>query len=250
MKSNIEQNNYTIKLNQQSIKSLQEQLNSNSLSDSQRAQIKQAIVDLGLQIKNLDEANKIMYADLESQKFTNADAIRSLNDLIYSNKTIENNEKIVNEIYLAALIRDNGNFSEEQTSQLLSIASQCAISGGPAVFKARSLFSLIDESITFNDKDICYAQGIILKHKKEVSNFMVYPNPTTGKIRVDYNVSSINPGLIEIYDGVGRKVRSIKLLPENHEEELDLSDLMEGLYTYRFIFDQSVIDNGQISLIR
>ena len=43
------------------------------------------------------------------------------------------------------------------------IATQCPLIGGPAVYLARPIVELFDESITYNDAAVCLSQGVSMK---------------------------------------------------------------------------------------
>lgn len=58
----------------------------------------------------------------------------------------------------------------------------------------------------------------------ETNNFVVYPNPTEGILKIDSQKSEINS--IEIYDYLGKKV----LQSKSFVSELDISNLNSGIY--------------------
>ncbi len=254
LKNTLNQNAFTIKSNLESIKTLQSQLVADGLTDTQRNQIKSSILNLQSNIKTLDITNRQIYSDLESQKYTNADFLKDLNDRILTPKTIEVNERDVNAIYANAIVKNNSQFTETEISRLFAIASQCVISGGPAVFKARSLYSMIDNNIRFSDKDICFSQGIMLRHRntsEENPNMIIFPNPSTGKFTVRYDLENKSDVYLSIFDELQREVKFYKLDGNASQMEIDLSEFDNGMYIYKIkSSDNSIHAQGRLSLIK
>ena len=70
-----------------------------------------------------------------------------------------------------------------------------------------------------------------IEEAPEVQNLSVYPNPTNGVVTIsEYDVNKV-----EIYDGVGKKVREY-----TSQRILDLSDLSSGEYILRITLPQGV----------
>jgi|GEM_PF-1793043 len=69
----------------------------------------------------------------------------------------------------------------------------------------------------------------------ETSNFIVYPNPTDGIVKIYSNNSEV--ASIEIYDGIGKKVFE----NNSNVSEIDITHLNSGIYFCRITtFDNSV----------
>lgn len=67
-------------------------------------------------------------------------------------------------------------------------------------------------------------------------DFIIYPNPTTGGCRVDFNGQEISSGRLEIIDLLGNVVYSRQLTRRNAEGmELDVSSLRPGVYYIRLV---------------
>ena len=76
----------------------------------------------------------------------------------------------------------------------------------------------------------------------------VYPNPSNGKINIEFNHVQISD--IDIIDAAGRLVKQVKIVtPEN--TILDLENLENGIYTIKFIDNQNEqVTQKKISLIK
>ena len=71
----------------------------------------------------------------------------------------------------------------------------------------------------------------------ELSNTAVYPNPTTGKFRIENSELRIEN--VEVYDVYGKMIMSVKV-DDNHAE-LDLSNNASGVYFTRIYTDKGSI---------
>lgn len=75
-----------------------------------------------------------------------AENVKTMNAGLGTSELIESNQKQVNDIYLGTVAKDVGIFTPAQATQLFAIANQCPMLGGNAVFRARALYSLIDDT--------------------------------------------------------------------------------------------------------
>ena len=61
-------------------------------------------------------------------------------------------------------------------------------------------------------------------------NPRIYPNPTTGQLRIEIAGQSRNDSKLEIFDMTGRKVGAYQINPKNAESVIDISHLHPGIY--------------------
>lgn len=59
-------------------------------------------------------------------------------------------------------------------------------------------------------------------------NIKVYPNPTYGKINIDFSVTPETPAFVTISDQIGRFVESYKI--QNASSQIDLTTFGGGVY--------------------
>ena len=83
-----------------------------------------------------------------------------------------------------------------------------------------------------------------------INSFKLFPNPTTGKISLNYNLLSTENGLIEITNILGVSLYYKKLNPESQQLEIDLSELKPAIYFLKIVVDGKQIHQGKISIIR
>ena len=86
-------------------------------------------------------------------------------------------------------------------------------------------------TISENASYVANFSTVDIEEAPEVQNLSVYPNPTNGVVTIsEYDVNKV-----EIYDGVGKKVKEY-----TSQRVLDLSDLSSGEYILRITLPQGV----------
>ncbi|HRY34194.1 MAG TPA: T9SS type A sorting domain-containing protein [Bacteroidales bacterium] len=167
-----------------------------------------------------------------------ADVALGINNALEASTLIMLNEKTVNDIYLNTIAKGILGFDTQQMDNLWLIAAQCPVSGGPAVYLARSLLSAYYDTL-FNDMESCLTEGII-KNKLQpapVSNseisFSYYPNPATGHLSLTWDLPSASNVEFLLINTTGQTCRQYTLNLEGGSTSLDISNISAGLYTVR-----------------
>lgn len=165
-----------------------------------------------------------------------ASLLNSITQISPSN-LIESNFKTVIQIYLENMYKDSIGDLLNDENIILSIANQCPLSGGDAVFMARFLYEYIQPNINYNDDFICNAVSNERRENrnKEVSVAQVMnkttllPNPSNGQVNI-FN-SSAEIGQIKITEISGKVVISKDFSDGGqHFVSLDCSNLTKGIY--------------------
>lgn len=238
------QDQYTFLNNE--IKSLQ--LDVDSISQFIDSLNNQLIVETdSLNIENLkNEINNqwMIFEDLNNQlknsnlSYTSTEniisnTIRNNNLGIPVNEVFEKNEKIVNDIYLSTIAKGKSNFTSGQIDTLTEIANQCPLSGGDAVFSARSICSLFNPQLNYFDADICYAQGLEYRKEtissSELSSELVFPNPASDNLTILLKSTDKDCSVI-FYDLLGKRVDNIKFIFDGNSIRANISALNNGQY--------------------
>ena len=83
------------------------------------------------------------------------------NEYVVNGELPEINTAYINEIEIEYLERGNDiQYLIDNYSGILAIASQCPFAGGSAVERARSYVALINDSVYYDDLNICLQSGI------------------------------------------------------------------------------------------
>ena len=132
-------------------------------------------------------------------------------------------------------------------------ANQCPLSGGAAVFTARSLYYLVDPNISYDDRLLCLQEGVILReqNKSVISNYYkVYPNPTSNQVYINYNVEEDDQTIFLLYDGVGKLLLKKNLNPHQNELVIQVTDYENGIYFYEIVTNKNKDVNGKIVITK
>ena len=93
------------------------------------------------------------------------------------------------------------------------------------------------ETLPFFCWQINDCEGSLSVPGTETTKISVYPNPTTGELRIENGEWRIEG--IEIYDVYGRKCHVSRVT--RHENEIDISNLQPGIYFVKVITKQGEI---------
>jgi hypothetical protein len=80
-----------------------------------------------------------------------------------------------------------------------------------------------------------------------VSPFHVFPNPTSGKLTFHTNTTDLSSLQIEVYNSFAIRILAVQF-PGFNDENLDISNFADGIYTYLVRDQDSIIDEGRIIL--
>ena len=174
-------------------------------------------------------------------------AALSLNSALSGSEEYSSNQKQFNELFLGFLA--NGRiFTGADSVNLFDLANQCLYSGGPGVMEARALYNLIDRRYYFNDRALCSLMGGGGSRKagettaKEKIDFVIgiYPNPTNGKITIEF-VGKIDRNIkIELINSNGQTVFSKDNIIEK-KLDINISHLPKGIYYLVGTFNEKAI---------
>ncbi len=162
-----------------------------------------------------------------------------INELLTSNLNLpgneifQENERAVNAVLLQAYLSQNWSFDSESRAIINGVASQCPLSGGRAVYRARSLQSYYQRPDWGNDN--CLTIGERSEHnvsqrllKPDI--FDIFPVPATDRLMVKFGSQRADGFVLRIFDtqGILRVIQ--KVAPGVTECTVDLSTCPAGLY--------------------
>jgi hypothetical protein len=253
----VQLNQYTnnenvIEANLTNIASLNESIYSES-DATIRASLQSQIDYLQNQNNSLITANNGILNSFMLLKSTGSDLLKSDNSNINTSKDIEENIKLVNEIYLSTIAKGNFNFSEQQRSTLLSVAVQCPYAGGPGVYQARSIYHIVEPSRIYNDIENCFNLGYYRKSHPEVKEnrkFLIFPNPASDHAQLLYVLPQDRRAKCIVYDVNGSQVLLIDLAPNSAETSIDIKGLISNIYHFVIYIDGEVVGDGTFSIAK
>ena len=124
--------------------------------------------------------------------------------------------------------------------------------GGNAVFRARALYSLIDDEAEFDDQLLCLQQGIIVKSMEvaDLSSVAVVPNPATDEASLVLTEEWDAPGVFIVYDALGAEVFRHTVPAYTQRYAFSTTALAPAMYHYRVRGRSGVESNGKLSIVR
>ena len=162
--------------------------------------------------------------------------LASDNAAIPASYIFEINEQTVNDIFLNTIASGIYTFDSLQQATLESIAFQCPLTGGTAVFRARGLLSLVGDYDFGDDVVNCQEVGNRSANGDALSpgtpaELKVFPNPGKGVFTVVLPAHERGRLLLTDLNG---KVVSVQKTNGETRYTLDLSSQHNGIYICRF----------------
>jgi len=203
-------------------------------------------------IHDLAEYNATAMQLAATAKVLTADNVKAVNAGLGTSELIESNQKQVNEVYLSTIAKEVKDFTPEQAAELFAIADQCPMLGGNAVYRARALYSLIDEEQVYDDEALCLVNGIITKRLTEPSpnSVSVIPNPASDEAVLALTHTLDEPGMFILYDAVGAEVMRYTVPMDMPRVAFNIASLSPALYHYQVRGPSGVIGNGKLTVVR
>jgi len=124
-----------------------------------------------------------------------------------------------------------------------SIIHICPLVGGSAIYRARALYNLLNDTIVYNDKLVCgnagyfrESQELLMPELSKIEskniNFTIYPNPSKSKITI-LTEGFDKDAQIVVYNLMGQLIESFKITKGSTSNEIDISSWSEGYYSIR-----------------
>ncbi|MCO6493665.1 MAG: T9SS type A sorting domain-containing protein, partial [Phaeodactylibacter sp.] len=175
------------------------------------------------------------------------------NSSISANEVFEVNEQDVNSLFLETVAMGVDTFTEAQITDLWTIANQCPLAGGDAVFMARSLYSLIDPLVKYEDEERCASEPEARPKTTKVnavSAFRLIPNPARNEIQITFAQPLDGNATIVIYDTQGRMQQVYALEAGQAVFSIDTGHLPAGLFYCRLLGVEGLDNAHKLVIIR
>ena len=155
----------------------------------------------------------------------------------------------INEIYFSTIAKEVYTFTPTQLMEIIEIANQCPLAGGAAVYKARGLWSTVNDSLAFDDTGVCNALGMSMRKPHTVTTppkavAVIYPNPANRELNVYCPDIVENEALLSIYDLTGKRLMSVILTQSNQKIALD--KITKGIYLVQIVSQNKMLLNEKL----
>ena len=202
-------------------------------------------------IQNLITYNQTVFHVADSSLTLSAENIRSVNESLYTSEIIEENERIVNDIFLSIIGQNQIQINQNSIDQLEYVASQCPLAGGNAVYRARALLSLIGDHYVFDDVSICLQAGIILRQKSELQpTAQLFPNPANNSVTLTYKLPKGSNSELRVFNSIGLLQLIQPLDTGLTEMSFSTEQLTPGVYQFRINTNCDFQISGKLVIIR
>lgn len=159
------------------------------------------------------------------------------------------NEKSINDLELKYHL-SGYSLSSGDLPDVYDIAIQCPLTGGRAVFRARSLHDIAShEYINWDSLENCPAYEL-RKARPEIAVkelLKVYPNPTDGTFTIELLNKADIPVRINLFDMNGKKL--MEQAVNGNPFQLDGSHLPQGIYSLQILLDNNQTLYGRVVIL-
>jgi hypothetical protein len=145
----------------------------------------------------------------------------------------ETNHKLVNEMLIQYKTTGRESLNNNYAA-LLDIAQQCPSAGGPGVFTARVMLSLITDEIDYDDDVVCLQAGYYRMAQEQlknvISDIVIVPNPAneTVKFIAQNNLEGVCK--IKLINAIGKLVFESSFNCSDKVYTLDVSQFAQVIY--------------------
>ena len=149
------------------------------------------------------------------------------------------NQKIVNDIYLSTVARGLFAFSLLQVQQLENLIYQCPLAGGRAVYQARALYSLVNDTLVYHSDSLNCGQMGLSWRKAQVNpssnDFSIVPNPSSAVTKVVWDNRLYKIASIEVYSLLGIQQCNTMVKENKGEVDINISSLPQGFHVFKLL---------------
>jgi len=121
-----------------------------------------------------------------------------------------------------------------------NIAQLCPLAADPAVYRARDMYALINDTLQYSDSTVCAFAGYFrestnvlypaLTKKENHSNyFKALPNPASERVLFTFKANDSTSDLT-IYNLSGNIIYSTVLNANTNQLSIDISNFVKGVY--------------------
>lgn len=183
------------------------------------------------------------------------ESARNLNFTISPAEIPEANNKAMNE-YLYLHYKYGSDSLLHYYNDMLSIAQQCPYAGGKAVYQARAMLSLLNDTIEYNDLAVCSQNGIYRQiisqdiNQTSYIDFRLIPNPALQRVTVELNFRNDNNILFEIRNVLGAIIKKLDIDKGITSITLSIENFEEGIYFVRARKDNMTLGIKKLIIIK
>ncbi len=198
-----------------------------------------------------------MVNQLKTARLNTINRAKDINDAVTPLNYNEVLEKTVNDIYLRNFAQGLDSLNATDVRVLKNIIRICPQAGGNAVYKARAIYQMINDTVEYNDSAVCSKKGYFRQAMEEITEQLsikpinqkvinqdfemaIFPNPAKQNLNLIFNENKT--GLIKIFDSLGKLQYSTIIVAPVSSLQIDLRLFSSGIYYLQFSCEDLLIN--------
>ncbi len=137
-------------------------------------------------------------------------------------------------------------------NQVLGIAEQCPTEGGPAVYRARTMVTLVNDTLNFEDACIqtnSNRNSHTTSQGKVLLDLTIIPNPAQNKISIVLSDKFSGVCKIQIINALGSDVLSEQRNYNQKSISVNTSSLLPGVYTVKVLIEENYTGISKLIIV-
>lgn len=183
----------------------------------------------------------------------NINLVKTEYGVLPSSEIYEQNEQMINDIYLESRELQTLNFTNLQRKTIREIACQCPLAGGNAVYLARSLYAVFADT-TYDDRQLCLQAGINYKYslisREDEAQFKLYPNPATTTLTIVWDHVSDEKVTYSVVNTLGQLLMEENISLNSGSYTIDLKNFISGIYEVKLSTFNKTLKREKLIIIR
>ncbi|MEP7171156.1 MAG: T9SS type A sorting domain-containing protein, partial [Bacteroidota bacterium] len=164
------------------------------------------------------------------------------------------NEKFINDVSIV-FEKEGINGISQYYQQILNVATQCPYIGGTAVYRARPYVTMFNDTIEYNDDDLCEQHGIyrVAQDKNtEIKNrdILIIPNPANDIAEIILQGDYEGICKIKVEDIIGRIIKINTFDCKRKRNIISTSGFAPGIYQINVIINNDYIKTAKLVIVR
>ncbi len=169
------------------------------------------------------------------------DTALAVNNSIDPDFSFEENQKVINDVYLNTVAKKIFSYSNYQWDYINEIAFKCPYLDGRSVYLARTLYNLRIDTMDFDDRDLCDLPPKLDSQSNKNESFYLYPNPSNDQFILLCNNADTENIIVKITDLTGHEMTQRMLGESDFISLFSTETLPAGLYLCSVIQEDKVI---------
>jgi hypothetical protein len=188
----------------------------------------------------------------ERQAYVEGELGELTNDYTVPEGLPAENYHFITEVY-ERLLAEEYDVLSENYNELLAVANQCPAAGGQSVYRARAMLALINDSLEYNDALTCLQAGIYreaVTENETLPKFILIPNPAQNYFEIILNNELEGVCSLIIQNSLAQTVLEKLLDCTKLSTPINISGLSDGLYFVKLTYDNIILENQKLIIIR